>query len=226
MNARGDDLQRRDRAWRRKRLKMADAQITHKKTLGTVGVDEEIYVEAGFRNADEYWSDAMSEQSGFEHRLKIHFLSPTLKEVQGYEPDLEDALCFAAENGEPWIRKIDGRNFVLRPRDAAEWLMSQPTREHLVPAGLRDFLQSRSSPAAVPVKPQRRRRKRDAIKARMREWMRKEGSPAELDKLKEDSLVTMFGGRPGNSREVYGKARNEALTEVGRSRTTKSTKTT
>jgi hypothetical protein len=133
----------------RLRLTMADHLIASEKSRGTVRTEEEIYADAGFPSADEYWADAISEQSGFAHRLTIHFLNPRLRFVDLHKMDLEDALCVAVANGEPWIREKDGKKIVLRPRDAVDWLLSQPTRKHLIPPGLKAFLERSQSPSAT-----------------------------------------------------------------------------
>ncbi len=204
------------KAPKRQRLVMADLLIASEKSLSgsSSRTYEEIYAEAGFRSADEYWSDATSEQSGFEHRLMIHFLSPSLKDVRGYEQDLEDAKCFAAENGEPWIKEINGRKIVRRPREAAEWLLSQPTREHLIPAGLRAFLSQEPPTTAQPTKPQRLKPKRLRVEEKMRKC-----DPVQLDALKQKELPKLFGA----GRTLCVEVRKEVLSSC---RSTKKTNDT
>ena len=73
------------------RLVKANFLIAREKTIGADRTDEDIYAEAGYRSAEEYWSDATSEPmetSKFAHLLAIHFLSPSL-EVGSSRVDLQ-----------------------------------------------------------------------------------------------------------------------------------------
>jgi len=205
---------------RRRRLAMADLLIAHARS--TTGTDGNAYAEAGFRSPDEYWADATSEPmevSKFVHRLVIHFLTPS-EDGDYYKRDLEVALHTAAVNGESWFIEVPGKECKLRPRDAAQWLLSMPKREHLVPVGLRAFLEdsqtsATADPAPIVAAKSRRKGKRpksDAIIARMRTM-----DPDKLTELREKQLAAEFGA----SRDTCRKARDEVLST--KSRSTKTT---
>jgi hypothetical protein len=76
-----------------------------------------------------------------------------------------------------------------------------------------------SPPPAV----QRRGRKRRDIRERMVKWVHSGKTWDELDRLPQEDLVTLFGGRVGESRQIYCRARDEALMDAGFVRSTKST---
>jgi hypothetical protein len=208
---------------KRERLVMAELLLTIEKSLGAGRSDGEIYAKAGFRDENEYWSGrtaGIMSVSNFVHTLAIHRLHPSLVGVEGYKLDLSHALNFAFENGEPWcIETRDERR--LRPREAAEYLMSQPKCEHLVPPGLKAFLASRNA-ALVPQRPNgapdfkqpRSRPKFSKIVEDMRSMNR-----AELKSETEKSLAHRFGA----SRDTVRRARQEVLAEVDQSRSTKAT---
>jgi hypothetical protein len=216
---------------KRERLAMAENRLQHEKLLGTGRGDGDVYVEVGFRDENEYWNDrtaGVMSMSDFIDTLAIHRLNPGLEGCDGFARDLSHALNFAIENGEAWIIRAKDE-LRLRPRDAAAYLLSQPQCEHLVPESLKIFLESQKSPTAAPAassmlgSKQRSQPKRNKIKERMREWLREGHSPAELRDEKEKGLANLFGGRDGESRDVYRKARDELLAEVGQSRSTKTT---
>jgi hypothetical protein len=194
---------------KRLRLALTENRLQQEKLLGT-GRSDSVYVATGFRDENEYWSDRTAgviSVSDFVHTLAIHRLQPSLEGVEGYKRDLSHALNFAFENREPWCieAQVERR---LRPREAAAYLLSQPTCEHLVPAGLKAFLGSLGAPVVAEknspadCRPRQRRQKLDPIIEQMRLM-----NPAELKREKEKNLAISFGV----SRDTVRKARNEVL---------------
>jgi hypothetical protein len=132
----------------------------------------EIYVQAGFRDADEFWHDAMSqpmEATEFARLLESHLLDParTADEIAGRVVRIKTlilkSLRFALKIHEPWFivpRGSDGdpldlRNLMLRPREATQWALSIPEHSELVPPGLKAFLEARGPPAGLTSLPPR-----------------------------------------------------------------------
>jgi hypothetical protein len=192
------------RAPKRTRLAMADLLVAREKTIGTGRPDEETYAEAGFCSTDEYWSDATAETMDlpkFIHRLAIHFLNPSLEgSGDWYKLDLQDALQFAAENGEPWFIEVGGKKRRLHPREAAEYLLSRPNREHLVPPGLKAFLTNSRKPAATHKATKTPKKSSFPKQGPIIEMMRAMDK-AELENLSEKEMQARFKELLGLAKE-------------------------
>jgi len=191
---------------RRTRLAMAELLIARERSMGIVRADCDVFLEAGFGSASEYWSDAtagVTDESSFVHTLAIHFLGPDLPYSDFYEPELRDALDIARENGELWFIDVPDKERRLRPREAAAYLLSQPTKEHLVPSGLKAFLQSE-----VQTAPRQRRRSSPPKTDPMIEKMRKMDRAA-LKSLTQKEMAARFGA----ARSTCENARKKVLSE-------------
>ena len=123
--------------------------------------DEDICLAAGYANLDQYWQVAMSEPmkaTAFAHLLARLQMDPT-ERLNPFDPRskvrqlLDAALCLAMDARERFFLNGDTLgNAMLRPRDAALWLLSMPKRRDIVPAGLRALLEPSAlpSPAVIP----------------------------------------------------------------------------
>jgi hypothetical protein len=117
-------------------------------------IDAKFYSAAGYRDANEYWHVAMSEPMNalsFAQLLAVHLSDPVTSDNSVLNMNIESAFCLALKTGEPWFIRVpyapergpsDLNRLMLHPRTAAEWLLSMPRRGHLVPPGLRAFLES------------------------------------------------------------------------------------
>jgi hypothetical protein len=197
---------------KRKRLAMADHLIASERLKGVKRTDESIYVEVGFANADEYWRDATAavmELPDFVHQFAIHFLQPEGGSAY-YKLDLEDALRFAAENGEPWFIKLDRGELRLHPREAAVYLLAQPKCEHLVPPGLKTFLESQKPSVAIQTIPPAAKRSRQSAWQTdriIKEMMAMD--PTELARLTQKEMRHRFRA----ARSTCKNARQKALAQ-------------
>jgi len=118
--------------------------------------DEEILKECGYRDANEYWDVAMSEEmtvSDFVTLLEGHLLDPgrTADEIHGRAVRIsklvEDSLHKAWQNGESWFigAKDANSDFTksrVRPREAAMWLLGRPLHKDRLPATLCAYLEN------------------------------------------------------------------------------------
>jgi len=116
----------------------------------------------GDRTGRKYWDTCLSEPTlvyTLAHTLSAH-LAENADQLELYRIAIIRTLRDAAETGERWfigdisplLAVEDGqRDFAnlerikIHPRDAVEWLLSKPRREHLVPESLRTFLRSINS---------------------------------------------------------------------------------
>lgn len=146
----------------RVRFERVTTKVGSRRSFG-LPVDENFFREEGYRGAAEYWAAAMSEPmkaSSFAHLLSVHLMGPIERAGEfdrrtKVHQNLDSALRLAAEAGEPWFIKDavtgagDLDRAMVRPRAAAEWLLSLPMRRDLVPPGLRAFVEAGAKPAAI-----------------------------------------------------------------------------
>jgi hypothetical protein len=142
------------------RQALALSMIRGRRTTGSGSSDEEEFAKLGFRDANEYWYGAVSEPMkalDFVFLLATHLLDPTTP-VYLVNMSIEKALCLALKT-ETWFIKDphspergagDLDRLMLHPRAAAQWLLSLPKQKHLVPPGLRAFLEPSERREQVP----------------------------------------------------------------------------
>lgn len=144
--------------------------------------DEEILKECGYRDANEYWDVALSEEmtvSDFVTLLEGHLLDPgrTADEIHGRAVRIsglvEDSLHNAWQNGENWFigAKDANSDFTksrVRPREAAMWLLGRPLHKDRLPATLCAYLENEGpeggklgGPQAASARGGRTRERRD-----------------------------------------------------------------
>src|SRR5271170_3646600 len=134
------------------RYNIATMLLTQSRQEGR-DADAEILAALGYRDADEYWRVAISEPmpaTSFARLLDFHQIDPA-EQLYGFDPIsrvlrlLYVALNLAIDSGESFFignpRSL--KDAMLRPRDAALWLLSMPKRKELVPAGLRALLEGK-----------------------------------------------------------------------------------
>ena len=143
--------------WRRHALcttAICDARL-NQSSLG----EEKIMEISGFSSPAEYWGIALSEPLALERFagfLTAHSVIPnvydpdtntTVNRVKGFIIDaLRDAIDMRADIF------LDERREHVIPIKAGQWLLNKPKRRHLVPAGLREYLEGNgknSTPDAV-----------------------------------------------------------------------------
>ena len=111
----------------------------------------------------EYWEGLLSEPMplySLAHVLSAQ-LAENVEQLEMAKIAIVRAFRDAAEAGEPWFTgdtspllamergqtNFEGLDMLkVHPRDAVEWLLSKPRREHLVSNSLRGFLQSVGEP--------------------------------------------------------------------------------
>ena len=144
-----------------------------------VRAEAEIFQAAyGDPGGRKYWDAHLSEPIpvySLAHVLSAH-VAEKVEQLEMARIAIIRAFRDAAEAGERWftgdttplLAMEDGQtNFEglgklkVHPRDAVEWLLSKPKREHLVPNSLRRFLQSGGEPtnAKAPTAPRPYREK-------------------------------------------------------------------
>jgi post-segregation antitoxin (ccd killing protein) len=109
------------------------------------GDEGAILVACGYAGADGYWAAAMAEPTEaatFAHLLALHLTDPSEKLTSSpprslVHQKLNAALRLARRSREDFF--IDCT--LLRPREAALWLLRMPKRRDLVPAGLLSYLE-------------------------------------------------------------------------------------
>jgi len=150
----------------RVRFERVTTKVGSRRSFG-LPVDDNFFREEGYRGAAEYWAAAMSQPmkaSSFAHLLSVHLMDPIERAGEfdrrtKVHQNLDSALRSAAGTGAPWFIKDavagadDLDRAMVRPRAAAEWLLSLPTRRDLVPPGLRAFIEAGGqSGVAEPMK--------------------------------------------------------------------------
>jgi hypothetical protein len=202
------------------RQTFAGQGIRRARMAGRNASDDEIYREVGYRDANEYWSDAMSEPmkvSSFAYLLEGYFLNPALDGCNLYRLEIGGALRSAKDAGEQWFIEVPDKELMLHPRKAAAWLLSKPKRRHLLPPGLATFLQSserRDAPesslktvAAIAPELSRKRGREPAVLNRvvneMRETLkRQEMTRDQLKTMREKSLSEQFNASRDTCRKA------------------------
>ena len=116
-------------------------------------VDDESVQRAGYKDLYEFWTVALSEPmepSAFVHMLYMFYMDPSLKN-KDIERHLSKSMDLALTMNESWFIFPRVGGVLLRPRDAAEWMLSMPKERHLVPASLAAFLrESRNTLVEAP----------------------------------------------------------------------------
>lgn len=150
----------------RVRFERVTTKVGSRRSFG-LPVDENFFREEGYRGAAEYWAAAMSvpmKATSFAHLLSVHLMDAIERAGEfdrrtKVHQNLDSALRLAAEASEPWFIKdaVTGEDdldrAIVRPRAAAEWLLSLPMRRDLVPPGLRAFVEAGGqSGVAEPMK--------------------------------------------------------------------------
>ena len=91
------------------------------------------------------------EISEFAHALSIFFLNPALEGSDVYDLEIKAALRSASDMPDiSWIYELPNGGKKLHPRSAAEWLLSTPEYEHLLPDSLREFLAAAGAVGSGP----------------------------------------------------------------------------
>ena len=137
----------------RVRFTTATMRIRSNRTVGFYGPDEEILEECGYRDFNEYWDVAMSQEmktSEFVRLLECHLLDPgrTADQIFGRKMRIglliEASLEEAWKNGESWFvgANTDFSKSRLRPRGGAMWLLARPLHKDRLPATLCAYLES------------------------------------------------------------------------------------
>ena len=133
-----------------------------------VRAEAEIFQAAyGDPGGRKYWDAHLSEPMpvySLAHVLSAH-VAENVEQLEMAKIAIIRAFRDAAEAGERWFTgdtspllamehgqtNFEGLGKLkVHPRDAVEWLLSKPKREHLVPDSLRRFLQSGGEPTASP----------------------------------------------------------------------------
>jgi hypothetical protein len=162
-------------------------RIINSRLTGDKTSDEDNVRKEGFKDLNEYFRVQLSqpmEATEFVQFLFAHQLHNRTK--QGFlKPNIENAIILAVRANEPWIIRnpeeapgaIDLGNLMVKPREAAQWLLA-PMTEDLVPPGLRAFLEANKELGHQPIQatPATRAAWRPPSRvgeARLREWMSK-----------------------------------------------------
>lgn len=136
---------------KRLRFRLAELRITANRLTGRPQNMEETCRSEGL-TVDEFWTIALSqpmETLKFERFLLAEFTNPRCEEHGLLELDIRSALRDARKWGEPWFLKTPGaeggaddlRDLSVRTREAVEYLLRNPMREHLVQPMLRAFME-------------------------------------------------------------------------------------
>ena len=137
----------------RARFTTATMRIRSNRTVGFGRPDEKILEECGYRDFNEYWDVAMSQEmktSDFVRLLECHLLDPgrTADQIFGRKMRIglliEASLEEAWKNGEGWFvgASTDFSKSRLRSRGAAMWLLARPLHKDRLPATLHAYLES------------------------------------------------------------------------------------
>ena len=134
--------------------------------LGVRAEAEVFDIAYGERRGRQYWGALLAEPIGvysLAHILAVHMAERT-EQLDMARIAILRAFRDAAAAGEKWFvgdtgpllavddRQTDFANLTglkVHPKAAIEWLLSKPRRAHLVPDGLRAFLQSGGSPVVA-----------------------------------------------------------------------------
>jgi hypothetical protein len=135
------------------RLQYALTEIATTRLTGRFQSLEEVVGELGYPSVGDFWDAALTKRmpaANFAHLLKSFYLTPALNspEEQNFDLSIEHALLLGFEANEPWAVHHRDKNFV-KPREAALWLLSQPTERALVPDELREFLEGKKKTSAT-----------------------------------------------------------------------------
>jgi len=140
-------------------LERAKILIGGARTIGAVRNDDDICVEAGLEDANEFWTIALSspmDVPSFAGLLARFFINPdpALNGGDLYKLALQKDLRLARKIGEAWFITTENGEIWLDPRKAAEWLLLRPLSRDLLPESLKAFLESKDRNPATVVAPQ------------------------------------------------------------------------
>jgi hypothetical protein len=145
----------------RVRQALIDSRIAGARRMGTVNSDgtaisaDEIYAEF-YTDANRYWTAALSEPMtvlAFKRLLQNYFFGPEHDSGDLYKMEIEGALRLARDAGEQWFIETPGAELLLDPLKASAWLLAMPKRRHVLPTGLRSFIEAAAQPEAPIAKP-------------------------------------------------------------------------
>ena len=142
------------------RLSIALTEIDRVRSFGMVQSDEDCYRAAGFKDNAHFWGILFSEPMkalNYTQLLARYFRDPMRSPCEMLKrKGLEEALCRALDCGETWFIRNSQRpergpsdlhRLFVEPRKATEWLLSKPKRKHLIPDGLRCYLEEKPAEA-------------------------------------------------------------------------------
>jgi hypothetical protein len=186
-------------------LRIAESEIFAARAFGHATPLAEIVGKRGFKTENEFWDAELSEpmtSSAFVQLLRDCLLPPAYKmtsthprtwqeEMNRIEKFLHSSLKVAFNSGEPWFIKTPDRQPLIKPRPAAEWLLSKPMRADSVPIGLKAFIEQEVNAAAETNRPAKVKRGAP-ISERVIEAM-KAFDPTNLGRMTEKEMEGTFG---------------------------------